>query len=69
MYTNGEKYFRVATIPVNSITVAPNTLKTDGGNFGENTLKVLPENIYPYGIYLNYDPGAPNTPRRTTYNN
>lgn len=49
------------------MTVAPNTLITDNGDFGQNALRVLPENIYPYGIYLNYDPGALNTPGRTTY--
>lgn len=49
------------------MTVAPNTLKTDDGDFGQNALQVLPDNIYPNGIYLNYDPGAPNTPSKTDY--
>jgi hypothetical protein len=40
------------------MTVAPNTLKTDDGDFGQNALQVLPDNIYPNGIYLNYDPGT-----------
>ena len=34
IYTANQKYFRVATIPVNNLNVAPNKLKTDGGDFG-----------------------------------